>query len=156
MIGAMKMSRLTQKKGIGPEPDDVRSLQKRYLFWLYKTTKDELDRIDRKFTQLDIDREMLDVFRRRAVDARDTVKGGVDAFVREWQEYVAGKEADARKLRFDEDGHIMASYYFLHLKLKTVLRIVRRRFGARTVGDFKRLYEEASMRLIVQDTSGKR
>jgi hypothetical protein len=155
-MGAMKMSSPKGKKGIGPDADDVRSLQKRYLFWLYKTTKDELDRIDRKFTQLDIDRAMLDFFRGRAVGARDVVKGGVDIFVREWQEYVTGKEADARKLRFDEKGGILASYYFLHLKLKAVLDLAQRRFGARAVRDFKRYYEEASMRLIAQDTSGRR
>lgn len=156
MMGAMKISRRAKKRQIGPDADDVRSLQKRYLFWLYKTTKDELDRIDRKFTQLDIDRAMLDVFRCQAVAARDAVQGGVDAFVREWQDYVAQKETDARKLRFDEEGRVLASYYFLCLKLSAVLDMIRRRFGAKTVKDFKRLYEDASMRLIAQDTSGRR
>ena len=156
MIGTMKKSQRTGKKGIGPEADDVGSLQKRYLFWLYKTTKDELDRIDRKFTQLDIDREMLDIFRHQADIAPDVVRGGLDALAREWKEYVAGKEADARKLRFDDEGRVLASYYFLHLKLKGTLAIARRRFGANMFRYFKRLYEEASMRLIAQDTSGRR
>ena len=38
---------------------DSRNLKKRYLIWLYKTTKEALDRIERKFTQADIDKFIL-------------------------------------------------------------------------------------------------
>lgn len=155
MMGPMKTRALSPNKKIGPDPGDARSLQKRYLFWLYKTTKDELDRIDRKLTQLDVDREMLDIFRRDK-GAEDSAHSGLQAPVKDWENYIAHKEADARKLLFDDEGRVLASYYFLRLKLKAILGVTRRRFGAATVRHFKRYYEEASMKLIMQDTSGRR
>lgn len=38
---------------------NTKKLKTRYLVWLYKTTKERLDRIDRKFTQLEVDRFIL-------------------------------------------------------------------------------------------------
>ncbi len=126
-----------------------RSLTKRYLFWLYKTTKDELDRIDRKFTQLDVDRALQRYLKARA--------GGVLApFLQEWERYIAAKEKDAQALKFDAQGRPLASYAFLALKLEAVERETRKRFGARALAEFRRLYEEAAMKNILQDTSGRR
>jgi len=38
---------------------DGKTLTKRYLLWCYKTTKEQLDWIDRKFTQIQVDRYTL-------------------------------------------------------------------------------------------------
>ena len=38
---------------------DEKNLNKRYLVWLYKTTKEAFDRFERKFTQLEIDKTIL-------------------------------------------------------------------------------------------------
>lgn len=126
-----------------------KSLTKRYLFWLYKTTRDELDRIDRKFTQLEVDRGLQRVFRSRG-------NAALSSFMDEWDRYIVAKEADARKLKFDEQGKELAFYVFLRLKLESVIEITRERFGIRAVRQFEQLIEEAAMKYILEDASGKR
>ena len=42
------------------EKNDILNLKKRYLIWLYKETKEALDRVDRKFTQIEIDKFILE------------------------------------------------------------------------------------------------
>lgn len=37
------------------------NLIRSYLIWCYKTTKEDLDRIDRYFTQVLVDRRLLDI-----------------------------------------------------------------------------------------------
>jgi hypothetical protein len=126
-----------------------KSLMKRYLFWLFKTTRDELDKIDRKFTQLEVDRSMQKVFLKK--------KGGaLTPFIDEWGRYMAGKEADAKKLKFDDAGGVLASYSFLRLKLKAIESVADRRFGPRLMRQFEKIYEDAAMKNILQDISGKR
>ena len=38
---------------------EIKNLKKRYLIWFYKTTKEALDKIERKFTQMEIDKFIL-------------------------------------------------------------------------------------------------
>ncbi len=126
---------------------DQRSLYKRYLFWLYKTTKGELDKVDRKFTQLDIDRKI-----EKALNA----KKGISAQLKEWKEYIISKESEALKSKFSSDGSLDPGYRFLCLKLEAVEAITKKMFGARTLTEFKSFCEDAAMSLIAQDTSGRR
>ena len=49
------------------ELDDILKLKKRYLIWLYKETKEAHDRVDRKFTQIDIDRCILEELQKCAI-----------------------------------------------------------------------------------------
>ena len=60
--------------------------------WCYKTTKESLDRVDRKFTQLTVDRYMLGQLNKRP--ARFTPKAQVRyrELLREFQDYIAQKE----------------------------------------------------------------
>ena len=38
---------------------EIKNLKKRYLIWFYKTAKEALDKIERKFTQTEIDKFIL-------------------------------------------------------------------------------------------------
>ena len=127
--------------------EDKRSLHKRYLFWLYKTTKDELDKIDRKFTQLDIDRDIEKIL---------SSKKGISEQLKEWKDYILAKEADALKLKFSSDGSADPRYLFLSLKLEATELITKKMFGRKMLSEFKKLYEDASLKMIAQDTSGRR
>jgi hypothetical protein len=69
---------------------------------------------------------------------------------------MAGKEADAKKLKFDDAGGVLASYSFLRLKLKAIESVADRRFGPRLMRQFEKIYEDAAMKNILQDISGKR
>jgi hypothetical protein len=146
----MPQDRLVENK------KDKASLHKRYLLWLYKMTRDELDKIERKFTQLDIDSEIEKKLAQRSGSFSAAARKGLEPFLSEWKEYVALKRKDAQKLKFNEAGEVVASYLFLRLKLECVEAITARRFGARTLSGFKQLYEESSIRRIMEDTSGRR
>lgn len=138
------------------DKNDIRSLRKRYLFWLYKTTKDELDKIERKFTQLAIDREIAGILKKKAQNLSPALKAVLEPFTRGWEEYIFQKESDARKLKFAKDGSLDANYLFLRLKLQAIERVTQKYCGTKGLARFKSFYEEAAMKRISDDTSGKR
>lgn len=143
-------------KAIPISKEDKKSLYKRYLFWLYKTTKDELDKIDRKFTQLEVDKRLEKILTRKAGTWGRRTKEGILPFLKEWQEYIFAKESDAQKLRFSEDGHVNPGYLFLYLKLEAIKDIIKATLGKKGLLEFKRLYEESAMKRISEDITGKR
>lgn len=144
------------KDNFKPDADDQTSLSKRYLFWLYKMTRDELDRIDRKFTQLDIDNEIHKKIKKGIKGFKGNISGDLEVLAREWQEYIFQKESDAQKLKYIEAGHPNPNYLFLRLKLKAIEEITVKRFGKKQLECCKKLYEEAAMKMILEDTSGRR
>lgn len=132
------------------------SLLKRYLLWLYKTTKDECDKIDRKFTQLDIDRNIERILE-KSVNACDPVlKQALLLQLGEWKSYIVGKEADAQRLKFDSSGQLDPHYAFLCLKKEAVERLIVTHFGQKGLCEIRDLYEESSMRKILEDTRSTR
>jgi hypothetical protein len=135
---------------------NIRSLHKRYLLWLYKTTKDELDKIERKFTQLDIDRRVEKILKVKAASLPKGAKKDLEPFLAEWKEYIFQKESEAQKLKFNEDGSFAADYLFLRLKLGAVEEVVLARLGKKELAQFRAIYEEASVKRILEDTSGRR
>jgi hypothetical protein len=143
-------------KTIPISKEDKKSLYKRYLFWLYKTTKDELDKIDRKFTQLEVDKRLEKILMRKAGAWGRRTREGILPFLKEWQEYIFAKESDAQKLRFSEDGHVNPGYLFLCLKLEAIKDIIKATAGKKGLLEFKRLYEESAMKRISEDITGKR
>lgn len=132
---------------------DRYSLYKRYLFWLYKNTREECDRIDRKFTQLDIDEEISSFLGSAFIGEKEMRQIG--PFVLEWKDYISRKKADADKLKFSEDGDVNPAYVFMRLKLKAVEASVLKHFGRRGMEEFRRLFEESSMQRIMADQSGR-
>jgi hypothetical protein len=137
-------------------PKDKDSLHKRYLLWLYKMTKDELDKIERKFTQLTIDLELEKKLNEKAGRLSSAARDSLKPFLSEWKEYIFTKESDAQKLKFDENGAELTPYLFLRLKLECIEAIIARRFGKKTLAFFKQLYEDIAIKRILEDTSGRR
>ena len=135
---------------------DTLSLTKRYLLWMYKTTKDEVDRIDRRFTQLDTDRFIADFFFKLSGRLNKKSRDALSPFFQEWDDYIAAKEQDADRLKYAAPGELEARYAFLHLKLQAVLAAARHFLGPKSIGEFQRLYETKSIEQILADTSGKR
>ncbi len=136
--------------------DDHASLLKRYLLWLYKTTKDACDKIDRKFTQLEIDRQIEKILE-KSVDACDPVlKQALVLQLGEWKAYIIGKEADAERLKFDSNGQLDPHYAFLCLKKEAVERLILMHFGPKGLNQIKDLCEEASIMRILEDTRSTR
>ena len=130
------------------ERQDIKNLKKRYLVWFYKQTKDALDRVERKFTQLDIDRLILEQLRK--LDS----KGKVKAFIDEFKVYMQNKQKEALVLKYD--GNAMRSeYYFLELKLLAIEKAIVKELGRPALKEIKQLYEQEMLNRILQERQQK-
>jgi hypothetical protein len=127
---------------------DIRNLKKRYCLWLYKVTKDEVDRIERKFTQLEIDRMIL----ARLEKAKN--KNDLSKFITDFQNYISNKEADGQRLKYD--GKLLRPEYdFLCLKLAAIEKVVIKALGKKTLAEIKSLYEKEMTERILKSTEHK-
>ena len=127
------------------EKSEIRNLKKRYLLWLYKTNKEALDRIERKFTQLEIDRFMLRELEKCAKDKR------LKSFVKELKNYIQNKEKEGRGLKYSADK-LNPDYLFLALKLKAVERAIVKERGRSGLKEIKALYEREMTERILKST----
>jgi len=124
---------------------DALSLKKRYLLWLYKTTKEALDRMERKFTQVEIDRFLIAEIER--LDPAGKASRNIEEFMR----YVENKEREGQGLKYS-GRELSPEYYFLALKLKAVEKAIRKFLGGRALKEIKALYEDEMMQRILKST----
>lgn len=128
---------------------EKKNLQKRYLFWLYKTTREALDRIDRKFTQLEIDKEMLQRLSTIKVKYNRDAWSGL---LSEFKDYINNKEKDAVSLKYcDPQKNIKADYLFLKSKLRIVEKLIKGWLGNRQLKHIQVLYENEMAQRIMQE-----
>jgi len=122
---------------------DTRNLKKRYLVWLYKTTKESLDRIERKFTQLEIDRLILG--RLKKLDRQKKVS----SFIADFKTYIQNKEKDGLGLKYS-GLNVKPEYYFLVLKLEAIEETIVQELGRKALLEIKSLYEREMTRRILE------
>ncbi|PIP20328.1 MAG: hypothetical protein COX40_05325 [Candidatus Omnitrophica bacterium CG23_combo_of_CG06-09_8_20_14_all_40_11] len=127
------------------EKQDIKNLKKRYLIWLYKTTKETLDKIERKFTQLEIDRFICKELRRLDKDKK------IKKHIQEFERYIQSKEKEGLGLKY-EFGQLKPDYYFLSLKLKAIESSIVKELGKNTLKEIKSLYEKEMMERILEST----
>jgi hypothetical protein len=123
---------------------DVKDLKKRYLLWLYKTTKEALDKIERKFTQLEIDRFILQELRRLDKDKK------IKKHIQEFESYIQNKEKEGLGLKY-ENGRLKPDYCFLALKLKAIESSIVKELGKNTLKEIKALYEKEMTERILRE-----
>ncbi|MFA4990247.1 MAG: hypothetical protein WC576_05690 [Candidatus Omnitrophota bacterium] len=124
---------------------DLKKLKKRYLIWFYKTTKEALDKIERKFTQTDIDRFILK-------DLKKADKGRIaEPFIAQFEDYIRKKEQDGFNLKF-ENKKPKAHYVFLVLKLQAVEKAIAKELGKKALEEIKLLYEIEMIERILRST----
>ena len=122
---------------------DTKNLKKRYLVWLYKTTKESLDRIERKFTQLEIDRQILCNLKKLDKQKR---AGG---FIFDFKTYIANKEREALNLKY-EGKNLKSEHYFLDLKLTVIEKVIKEELGKKALAEIKSLYEKEMTKRILE------
>jgi len=130
------------------EKQDLKNLKKRYLIWFYKVTKDALDRIERKFTQLDIDKFILKELKKQDKDRK------AQKLIAEFEAYLLDKEMDGLGLKF-EGKQVKSDYYFLGLKLKAIEKAINKEFGNNGLKEIKALYEKEMTERILKSTEQK-
>lgn len=133
------------------QKESRKSLIKRYLLWCYKATKEELDRIDRKFTQLEVDRVILKELN-KGINA---AKGGRDAYLKkieEFKDYIAKKENDAEKEKYISVGkeQLQPNYFYLTQRLAGIKEAIRSLLGSKQLVMIEKSYEEEMTRRILE------
>lgn len=124
---------------------DRKNLKKRYLIWFYKVTKEALDKIERKFTQTEIDRTILG-------ELRDEDECGlITNFVDDFEAYIETKEKEGMLLKY-KGGKPEPDFLFLELKLKAIEKIIIEELGKKTLNEIKALYENEMTQRILKNT----
>jgi hypothetical protein len=129
--------------------DDLKDLKFRYLLWLYKNAKEELDRIERKFTQVDIDRKIFRYMSEHIDSTKLKRRDESGKFLKELKAYSDKKEKNGAALKFEE-GKLKPAYYHLVLKLEAVEKAIADDLGRRGLKGIKALYEHEMRRRIIE------
>ncbi|MCJ7546445.1 MAG: hypothetical protein MUP30_06415 [Deltaproteobacteria bacterium] len=133
---------------------DIKNLKFRYLLWLYKTTKEDFDRIERKLTQVGIDKKILrdmgENFNSRDLKKKNEAR----KLLKDFKEYINKKEKDGRELKF-EGRKLKPEYYHLSLKLEAIEKSIVEELGHRGLKEIKALYEHEMMRRIIEPQEHK-
>jgi len=126
--------------------NDILNLKKRYLIWLYKETKEALDRVDRKFTQIDIDKFILEELQKNTFADKK--------FLDEFIIYVNNKEQDCQKIK-SGDTYLNSEHQFFSLKLHAIEKSILNELGAKGLEEIKNLYHQEMVDRILRSTEHK-
>ena len=138
-----------RKKKITPEE---KNLYRRYLIWCYKTTKEALERVDRKFTQLDVDFFLLKELG-KAPELKDKIKEKkYHSKVVAFQQYIKHKEKSAYVDKYEQGhkGDFKADYWYLAKRLDAVKKAIRSFLGGGELGRIEKAYEEEMIARILK------
>ncbi len=128
------------------EKEDIKNLKRRYLIWFYKTTKEALDKIERKFTQSEVDRFILKELENASFDNKN-----IDKYIQEFEDYIENKEKDGVSLKY-EKGKVKPEYSFLEAKLKAIEKAIVKELGESALEEIKSLYEKEMTERILRST----
>lgn len=124
-----------------------KSLIRRYLIWCYKTTKEELDRIDRYFTQSLVDQRLLALLSKTT--GNDTAyQKKIDDF----KIYMAAKEKSALEKKYLNFGKkvLQPQYRYLQDRLAAIEQVIVEFFGKSGLKTVQALYETEMTRRILE------
>ncbi len=127
-------------------------LIRRYLLWCYKTTKEALEKIDRKFTQLQVDHYIWDHLTKdrkfKPVQANEEYRAFTNAF----KKYIEDKERQAYLNKFADKDHrqLKAEYHYLKNRLSCIEEAAVYFLGKAGMKRIEMLYEEEMIRRIIE------
>jgi hypothetical protein len=131
---------------------DIKNLKKRYFVWLYKTTKEAFDKYERKFTQVDIDKDIL-------LEMENTLMGAylphekvqLEKMVNNFQEYISTKEKACLELKY-QGLRTNPEFIFLDVKLNAIEKLIIKEFGKKSLEEIKAFYEKEMISRILRST----
>ncbi|PIS34115.1 MAG: hypothetical protein COT38_01980 [Candidatus Omnitrophica bacterium CG08_land_8_20_14_0_20_41_16] len=129
----------------GVNKRDVKNLKKRYLIWFYKAAKEALDKIERKFTQVEIDRVILKELKKA------DKKVPIENLVQQFEDYITKKEQDGLSLKY-ENKKFKPHYVFLIKKLEAIEKAITVELGKDALKEIKLLYEIEMTERILRST----
>ena len=131
---------------------EEKRLIRRYLVWCYKTTKEDLDRMDRKFTQLAADDFILKQLLQRKGKIRGSDRKGYNRKIDDFKRYIGQKKKDAFRLKFENRSsrRLNPNYLYLKNRLSAVERAIVFFIGKKELKKIKSLYEEQMTKRILE------
>jgi len=129
-----------------------KNLLRRYLIWCYKTTKEELDKIDRYFTQLIADdtifKQLKQSHEYRYSNNCKEYKNLVDQF----KNYMDKKELNVLKKKFKDRKHtkLNPEYQYLVNRFVAIEKTIVQLLGGGELKAICLLYEEEMTRRILE------
>jgi len=127
-------------------------LIRRYLIWCYKTTKEELDRIERYYTQIQVDHFVLSDLRK--TEEFNSSKGSVPfrEIVGEFEKYIEDKKrnVDQKKFTDDQQRDLSPDYIYLKCRFSALKKAIKHFLGARELNNICSLYEQEMTGRILQ------
>ena len=129
------------------KPKD-KALIQRYLIWCYKTTKESLDRIDRKFTQVQVDQFIL----RQLEKNRRQNQSDISKLINDFKVYTSNKEREGIEQKFSNGNKAVldANYVYLTNRLSAIELAIRHFLGPRMLSKIELLYEQEMTRRIIE------
>ena len=129
-----------------------RDLIRRYLLWLFKTTKESFERIERKTTQLVVDEYILERIKTAGSGVPVSARKGYDGLVEEFKTYIKTKRADELKLKFlnGKGKSLHPQYVYLKNRLQAVEAAIRHFLGEKELRAMRSLYEKEFTGRILQ------
>lgn len=126
-------------------------LTRRYLIWFYKSAKEDLDKIDRYFTQVPVDAFVLNHMRQEIKEdahVPEAFKEKVDAF----EQYMMAKKTKAEVQKFFnvEQAMLTSDYLYLKIRLESVEKAIVHFLGEEALIEINTLYETEMSRRILE------
>lgn len=131
---------------------DVKNLKKRYFIWLYKSAKEVFDKFERKFTQVDIDKDILDAMEDELLGSYlPHEKEALQRHINDFHKYIENKEKACPELR-DQHKKINPDFIFSEIKLDSIEKMIVKELGRRGLEEIKSLYEKEMTERILKNT----
>ena len=128
---------------------DYKNLHKRYLIWLYKTTQEQVDTVERKFSQLEIDGMIIEQIKKFDKEKK------LETYSDEFKTYIDNKKKKGLELKFD-GLEVKPEFQFLVYKLAAIEVLIVKEFGEVALQEIKCAYEEEMIRRILAEREEKR
>jgi hypothetical protein len=129
-----------------------KDLIRRYLLWMFKTTKESFERIERKTTQLMVDEYVLR--RLKTVGGKISARGHGEygGFVKEFETYIKTKQKDELKLKFTDDKRksLHPQYLYLKNRLQAIEAAISHFLGKKELRAMQSSYEKEFTCRILQ------
>lgn len=133
-----------------PLTQKERDLVRRYLVWCYKTTKEELDRIDRCFTQAVVDDYLMERLKSlpEYKDRGTSFYKSVEDFV----QYAREKKARAEGKKFADPAQatLHPDYQYIKARFTAIERAICHFFDQKELERIAALYEEEMTERILK------
>ena len=126
-----------------------KNLIRRYLLWCYKTTREDLDRIDRYFTQAFVDRRLLDILLNSKEPGAAYKKKIAD-----FQVYMDAKEQSAMNKKYLnlQKKTLQPEYWYLENRLAAITQVIVEFLGRKELKTIQAAYEKEMTRRILEAT----